>query len=163
MDGNGRVGRALFALMIYSMLGHSKPWLYLSPYFERHKEEYYDNLFRVSTHGDWERWIDFCIHGIIVQAKDSIRRCEQLHRIRTEYHARVSEPSRRTHAIIEMLFVNPLLTVTEIRDRLAIEYHTARKDLERLVAAKILVELPDVHPRSFFAQEIMQVAFSDND
>lgn len=161
MDGNGRVGRALFALMIYALLGHSRPWLYLSPYFEQHKEEYYDNLLRVSTHGDWERWIEFCIHGITLQAKDAIRRCEEFHRIRATYHDRIDAPSSRTHAIIEMLFINPVLTIPEVRDRLNVEYHTARKDLERLVEAKILVESPASYPRSFYAAEIMQVAFGD--
>lgn len=161
MDGNGRVGRALFALMASHLLGHSKPWLYLSPYFERNKEEYYDNLLRVSTHGDWDRWVEFCIHGTIVQAKDAIRRCEEFHRIRADYHSRIDAPSPRTHAIIEMLFITPVLTIPQVRDRLGVEYHTARKDLERLVGANILVETLDSHPRSFYADEVMRVAFGE--
>ena len=60
-----------------------------------------------------------------------------------------------------MLFINPVLTIPEVRDRLNVEYHTARKDLERLVAAKILVEAPESYPRSFYAAEIMLVAFGD--
>lgn len=162
MDGNGRVGRALLALMIYAFLGHSKPWLYLSPFFEKNKTEYYDSLLRVSTHGDWDRWMEFCLYGTLVQAKDAIRRCEQFHGLRTDYHARVDAPSPRTHAIIEMLFANPVLTIPEIRDRLGVEYHTAQRDLELLAAARVLEEVSATRPRTFVAWELMKVAFGDN-
>jgi len=32
----------------------SEPILYLSLHFKSHRQEYYDHLQRVRTHGDWE-------------------------------------------------------------------------------------------------------------
>ena len=73
-DGNGRVGRVLLALMIYRWLGHSMPWLYLSAFFEKYRDEYIDNLYKVSTAGAWDGLIEFCLRGTFAQARDSIMR-----------------------------------------------------------------------------------------
>ena len=86
LDGNGRVGRVLLSLMIYSQCQLYLPWLYMSAYFERYKDEYIDNLFRVSTHGDWDRWITFCLRGTVSQAVDSIRRCHALTVLKDQFH-----------------------------------------------------------------------------
>src|SRR5262245_8416832 len=63
LDGNGRVGRALLALMIYRWLGHSIPWLYMSAYFDYYNEEYVRRLFNVSANGEWSEWIAYCLQG----------------------------------------------------------------------------------------------------
>ena len=89
LDGNGRIGRVLLALSIYLWHGHARPWLYMSAFFDRYKDEYIDNLFRVSTHGDWERWIEYCLRGTIAQCDDTIRRCKQLQDLRSEIHEKV--------------------------------------------------------------------------
>ncbi|MEM7717141.1 MAG: Fic family protein, partial [Cyanobacteria bacterium P01_A01_bin.68] len=47
LDGNGRVGRLLLSLMIYENCGLSKPWLYLSAFFDKYKDEYINLLFGV--------------------------------------------------------------------------------------------------------------------
>ncbi len=61
LDGNGRVGRLLLSLMVHIKCGLRSPWLYLSPYFERYKDEYIDRLFAVSTGGDFGGWVAFCL------------------------------------------------------------------------------------------------------
>ena len=51
IDGNGRVGRLLLALMLQRKCGLSKPWLYMSGYFEAHRGAYMQHLFEISTRG----------------------------------------------------------------------------------------------------------------
>ncbi len=58
MDGNGRVGRLLLALMLQQRCKLSKPWLYMSEYYERFCDDYFKALFEVSTDGNWEGWIE---------------------------------------------------------------------------------------------------------
>lgn len=53
LDGNGRVGRALLPLFLAWRLQLAHPLLYLSPYFERDRGEYYDRLHAVSTRSEW--------------------------------------------------------------------------------------------------------------
>ncbi|HJT33805.1 MAG TPA: Fic family protein [Pirellulales bacterium] len=162
-DGNGRVGRLLLALMIQQWLGHSRPWLYMSAFFDQFRDEYVDNLLRVSTEGAWTDWIEYCLHGVVSQSKDSIRRCQEFHRLRERFHGQLADHSSRTHPIIEGLFTAPVVTVSSVAQRFGIAYQTARADLERLEKAGILKELPNVHPRSFYAPEIMQVAYGETE
>jgi Fic family protein len=160
-DGNGRVGRLLLALMIYNWLDHSHPWLYLSAYFEAFKDEYMSNLFNISTRGAWTEWVEFCLRGTLSQANDSIRRCREFNRLRVEFHKRVDSPSCRTHDIINELFVSPVVSITSLATKFEIAYHTAKTDVARLVTADILRELPGVHPKSFFAHEVVRVQYHE--
>jgi len=161
MDGNGRVGRALLALMIYRHCNHHMPWLYISAYFERYKDEYIDNLFRVSTHGDWARWVEFCLRATIAQADDAIRRCERLRRLRDQFHHRAGIATPRTHKIIESLFTVPLFTISDLVAMFEVSHPTARKDADLLVKFGILEQVPDLYPMTFYAPELFQIAYHD--
>ncbi|MEX2315699.1 MAG: Fic family protein [Pirellulales bacterium] len=158
-DGNGRVGRALLALMIYKLLGHAMPWLYMSAYYEQFRDEYMQFLFQVSARGDWQNWIEFCLRGTVIQAKDSIRRCHQFNALRADFHARVDTPTPRTHAQIEGLFQSPVVTIPSLSKNFDVAYHTAQMDIERLASVGILHEFPDEYPRTFVAREIMKIAY----
>ena len=146
------------------MLGHSKPWLYLSTYFERYKDEYYDNLFRISTHGDWTKWVEFCLHGTIQRANNAIRTCRKINELREEYHSITSDnPSPRTHQIVEQLFNSPLVTIPSVAKHCSTSYHTARSDINRLIELGILFELTDSRPKNFFAKKLFNVAYVSSD
>ncbi len=158
-DGNGRIGRLLLSLITKAWLGLSMPWLYMSEFFDEHRSEYIDKLFRISTNGEWSGWLEFCLAGTLQQAKAAIERCENLRAIRKEYLAKVGDKSPRMHRIIEMLFSNPIVTVPEVKDRCGVHYATAQKDIDTMIAAGVLVELENRRPRTFAALPIMQAAY----
>lgn len=158
-DGNGRVGRALMALMIYQYHGHVKPWLYLSAFFERFKDEYVQNMFNVSTEGNWGPWVEFCLRATIAQANDSIRRCTKFKQLQATFHERVSAPSTRTHKLIEELFRSPVLSIAAVQKLFSVTYHTAHADILRLVDSGILVLMPDTYPKSYYCRELIRVAY----
>lgn len=162
-DGNGRIGRALLALMIAKEFGHNMPWLYMSPYFERNKEEYIERLFRISANGEWSEWVGFCLKGAVEQANDAIRRCSMLQYVRSLYLHRIAEGdcSSRTHMIVERLFHSPIISITEVKENLNVAYKTAKADVELLLRAKILKKIPDTRPVSFVATAIFNVAYLD--
>ena len=64
LDGNGRVGRLLIALMLHDSGVLRQPLLYLSLYFKQHRAEYYRLLDSVRRDGDWEAWLDFFLEGV---------------------------------------------------------------------------------------------------
>ncbi len=162
-DGNGRIGRVILALMIYKWLGHKLPWLYMSPFFERYRDEYVDRLFKISTNGEWTEWIEFCLYGTIVQAKDSILRCHKLNCLKTDFQQRMKDHSSRTPLIIDRLFTTPVLTITETATRFNIRHQTAKSDLQRLVNVGIIIEFKDKHPRTYYSPEIMNIAYGDSE
>ena len=59
LDGNGRVGRLLIALLLAERGILPSPLLYLSAYFEATREEYYAHLLAVTEAGAWESWLTY--------------------------------------------------------------------------------------------------------
>jgi Fic family protein len=163
LDGNGRIGRVILALMIQNYLGHSMPWLYMSAYFERHKQDYIRSMFNVSAKGEWKEWIELCLRGVIDQCSDSVSRCRGFKAVREEYLARIKakNPTTRSSLIIEGLFTSPVLTIAGLAKQLDVEYATARTDVNRLIDAQILVEMESSRPKAFYAREIFGVAYGD--
>ena len=162
-DGNGRVGRLLLALMIQLGLDHSMPWLYMSAYYERFKDEYIEGLFNVSAQADWDTWIEFCLRGTVAQCNDAIKRCNAFHATQRDFHDRAAKSaSPRTHQIIDDLLASPIVNIPKLADRYSITYHTARADVKRLIELGILTELEGIHPKTFVAPELMRIAFQDD-
>jgi Fic family protein len=161
-DGNGRVGRLLLSVMLLRACGLTKPWLYMSAFFDRYKDEYIDRLFDVSAAGAWDRWIGFCLRGTIDQAKDTIRRCERLLAIREDYLRRIgTSGSMRLGRIVERCFSSPVFRVTDLQKALDVTYPTAKADIARLCTLGILKELTDRKQKTFCSPDILLTAFHD--
>ncbi len=158
-DGNGRVGRVLLALMIYKLLGHHSPWLYLSAYFDRFQDEYFSNMFQVSTTGSWSQWVEFCLRATVSQSNDAIRRCERFRQLRISFHERVVSPTPRSHQLIDRLFRTPIVRPSSISKNMSIHYNTASADIDKLVTVGILKELAGLRPKTFYSPEIMDIAY----
>ncbi|MBL9129361.1 MAG: Fic family protein [Verrucomicrobiales bacterium] len=161
-DGNGRIGRVLLSLMIARWCNLSAPWLYMSPFYEKFRDEYVSKMFDISSNGDWETWIEFCLRGTIQQSNDAISKCERLSRLRTNFLDRMqSSGSSRTDRMINDLFKNPIVRVSILRRKYAVTYPTAQADVDKLVNANILRLLENVHPKAYYAPEIFGLAYPE--
>lgn len=164
-DGNGRIGRVLLAIMIQQLCGLSKPWLYMSGFFNRYRDEYTQHLFNISAKGEWSSWVEFCLQGTLEQAKDTITRCERLCTLKDNYMKRLTDSGGATRLIqiIEDIFDSPFVRIADLHQRLGVSDPTARSDAERLVDAGILKELPNARPKVYYAPEVFSVAYDNLD
>jgi Fic family protein len=78
LDGNGRVGRLLITLLLCSEGVMRRPLLYLSLYFKRQRDDYYEHLQRVRIDGDWEGWLRFFLEGVIEVAESTTQTTQRL-------------------------------------------------------------------------------------
>jgi Fic family protein len=78
LDGNGRLGRLLITLMLCAEGVLKQPMLYLSLYFKKRRQEYYDLLQAVRDRGAWEAWIEFFLNGVVETANESVETAQQL-------------------------------------------------------------------------------------
>lgn len=164
-DGNGRIGRLLLSLTIYDWMNLVGPWLYLSPFFEQHKQDYIDHLFNVSADGRWLPWIEFCLEGVVAQSNDTLDRIDRIVALRDDFSRRVSESggNARLSRIVEALFTSPLTTIPQAADLTEVTYPTAKSDVERLVGLGIVIEGPAARtPRYFYSPELFRIAYEDN-
>ncbi len=158
MDGNGRIGRLWLSLTLQRWLSHSQAWLYMSEFFEKHRKDYIERLFRISTHGEWAEWIEFCLIGTREQAETSIARCERLNALKADYLQRVK--GGRSRDIIELLFDNPFIDAPRLTRLLGVSQPTARSDIMELEQAGILTHITETKsPRVFVAMNIFHTAY----
>ena len=162
-DGNGRIGRVVLSLMIYKWCSLEMPWLYMSPYFERYKEEYISNLFNVSSEGAWSKWLEFCLRGVIQQSLKAAQTCKALHLLKQEMHKRTEKDGRaRIHGVIDDLFDYPVVRIGDLARKRGVHYPTAKADVDYLIAKSILAPLTDPKIKTFFAPEIFKVAYAED-
>lgn len=166
IDGNGRVGRLLLSLMIFQSCGLKSPWLYLSAFFENYKDEYIKYLFNVSSKGDWDKWLSFCLRATIYQAKDAIKRCDQLLSLKEEYSRRIfnENENARLNKLIEMLFEYPVFTIPQVSSWLNVTYPTARNDVMKLIKLELIIKSDITHAQSkiYLAPKILSIAYTEH-
>ena len=158
-DGNGRVGRLLLSLSIAEWCKLSSQWLYMSAFFEKRKSEYMDLLLAVSTHGNWEAWIEFCLEGVVVQALDTEKRCDKLLALHREFHQRLKGGSVRLSSLIDAFFATPVITVKTVKDRFRVTYPTAHSDLKKLVMLGIVKPLDRMNVLTYCCEQIYQITY----
>jgi Fic family protein len=84
LDGNGRIGRLLITLYFIDANILQKPVLYLSDFFERNRNLYYDNLMAVRTRNDIQQWLKFFLVGIIETADKAIEGLREIIKLKQD-------------------------------------------------------------------------------
>jgi Fic family protein len=141
-DGNGRVGRLLIPLLLHQEKKLSSPTLYLSAYFERHRDQYVDLMLRISQRGDWMSWIHFFLRGVEQSASESGAKVTDLLELRARYHSRfqAARSSALLLKLVDALFERQALTVRQAAEHLGVTVASAGATVEKLCTAGILEE-----------------------
>ncbi len=153
VGGNGRIGRLLITLFLMERGRMSRPLLYLSAYFEGHRDEYYLRLQRVRTHGEWAPWLLFFVNGVHETARRAARQARAL----IGQHARNRELVKgQALKLADELFRTPCMTVPEAQKVLGVTNPTARRAVRELEAAGMLQEWDEKHwPRVYLARPVL--------
>ena len=143
LDGNGRVGRLLIALLLehWKLLG--APLLYLSLHFKRRRPDYYRLLNKVRRTGDWEGWSRFFLEGVAEIAEESATTARDLYRLVARDRDRVltaKSSSLTAVRLLELLPRRPVVTIPGIVKMLETTKPTATKSIELLETLGILQE-----------------------
>ncbi len=143
LDGNGRIGRLLIALLLEDWRLLSEPLLYLSVFFKRHRDAYYGRLAAVRTEGDWEGWVRFFLEGVATVAAEATVAARDLFALVDADRARaLAAPKVSVMAVrlFEALPQHPIVTIARVVALLGTTKPTAAKAVHTLVDAGILTE-----------------------
>lgn len=145
LDGNGRVGRLLITFLLTERGVLHKPVLYLSHYFKRHRQSYYEHLQAVRDRGAWEDWLSFFLRGVIEVAKEAADTVRSILQLREQHRAAITQRLGRAagngHKVLERLFDRPILAVSGVCDLTGTSYAAANELVSRLVEAGVLKEM----------------------
>jgi len=143
LDGNGRMGRLLITFYLCWKGVLHKPLLYLSYYFKKNRQEYYDRLNMVRETGNYEQWVHYFLTGVMDiagAAMDTARQILELqsnHR-RLLWEKKISSPI--AVGILEQLFYTPTISIAHIAERFSVSYQAASTLVAQLEKVQILRE-----------------------
>ena len=144
LDGNGRVGRLLITLLLCEAGLLRQPLLYLSVYFKRHRERYYELLGRVRHTGDWEAWLAFFLQGVQETAENAAATVGRLTERFTADRERIATEGRRAGSALrvhEALQERPILSIPETCKRTGLAFPTVSAALRLLERAGLVREI----------------------
>jgi Fic family protein len=142
LDGNGRVGRLLIALLLRKWDVMEYPVVDLSAYVQRHRQTYVDGLLGVSQRGAWREWLDFFLWAMDEQGRDALRRAKRLVKLRDMYRRQLTMESRpeRLNLLIDHLFENGTITIRRATELLSVTFPTAQSLINQLEHLGVLEE-----------------------
>jgi Fic family protein len=144
LDGNGRLGRMLIALLLDHWQLLKSPLLYLSLYLKQNQAAYYRWLEAIRTEGDWVGWLRFFLVGVAEIADDATRTARALYaRVSEDRQVLLKAPGATVTAIqlFEQLPEHPIVTMPSVTRLLSISKPTAGKAIDVLIKAGILAEV----------------------
>lgn len=157
LDGNGRVGRLLLVLLLVAWEILPQPLLYLSAYFERYRQTYYDLLLGVSSRGAWEDWLLYFLRGVSEQSQLALVQGQRLRDLHASYRRRY-RASVKLQGLVDMLFENPFVTGSMLVQKLGVSSATAYQYLAMMEKQGTLKEITGrKRGRRYVAHEIMDV------
>ncbi|MGI6303529.1 MAG: Fic family protein [Verrucomicrobiota bacterium] len=143
LDGNGRIGRLLIALLVEHWGLLKAPLIYLSVAFKRHRQDYYARLNAVRVDGDWEGWTRFFLDCVTEAANDAVASAQKLFATTTADRSKVAAHEKTTVAairLVDSLPSNPIVTAALVIKLLNVSKPTAIRTIEFLQDAGILRE-----------------------
>lgn len=164
VDGNGRIGRLLIILMLLEKKLLSQPMLYLSDFFEAHREAYYQSLLDVSQKGNWKAWLTFFLNGVRQQSEEALLTTQNLLTLNEEYRRIAKGPKvpKSVNLLIDRLFGKPIVSISELTKTSGMSYPTVQRGADYLIERGKLREITGKRRnRLFVADEILNIIRSE--
>ena len=157
-DGNGRMGRLLIPFFLQERDLIPVPLLYLSAYFERDRQRYYDELLNVSMTGDWDQWLLYFLEGVETEARDTVARVRRLRSLQDEWRTLLQERRESVNCVrlLDEICAQPVITARRAAEFLGVTGVGARRMLDRLCDAGILRRSTRNRPNLYTAERLIE-------
>jgi Fic family protein len=138
------VGRLLITLYLLSKGLLKRPVLYLSDFFERNRQLYYDNLMRVREKNDLLQWCRFFLVGVSETAHNSITTFDNILKLQKHVEEQLQElGSRAANAqkVVQYLYKHPVVDAARVGKVARVSVASAYKLVADLEHLRILREV----------------------
>ena len=155
LDGNGRLGRLLITLMLCDAGLLREPLLYLSLYFKRHRNTYYELLNEVRHTGDWEAWLRFFLEGVHEVAEGAVATARSALGLVAANRARIQEGRRASSAlrVHRALVERPVDSINGLAERTGLSGPTVAAALKLLQGLGFVSEVTGRQRGKIFAYD----------
>lgn len=156
LDGNGRLGRLLIALLFHESGMLVQPLLYLSLYLKQHRSTYYALLDDVRSGGEWEAWIEFFLEGVEQTAQGAVDTAQRLAALFQADEHRIREAGRAAASAARLLSAlreRPIRNLNQLCEQTGMTFPTASKAMEKLIEFGIARELTGQRRNRIYAYD----------
>ncbi len=120
LDGNGRVGRLLITFYLCQQESLERPVLYLSAFFKKHRQAYFDLLEAYHDRGEVEPWVNFFLEGVATVAEQAIKTSRAINALRERDMAAVhglgGSRSKNGMVLLKKLYELPIMNVRKVEE-----------------------------------------------
>ncbi len=161
LDGNGRTGRLLITLQLRHQEVLTYPILYLSEYFRRHRDTYFDRLADYHNKGDIERWVLFFLEGVAEVAAEATDVSKKIVNLREKdmilAHSLGSKQAKTAVSLLMGLYKQPIVDVATVEKITGLSRPAANSLVKKFVEVGILrqVDETDTYARQFIYTEYL--------
>lgn len=144
LDGNGRLGRLLITLLLCAKGALKEPLLYLSLYFKKHRNHYYELLQRIRTEGAWEEWLEFFLEGTAVTAQEAAETATRILDLFSKDREKIQKlgrPSASALRVHEYMQRKPIASIAATAKALKLSIPTVTVALNHLMRIGIVEEV----------------------
>ncbi len=145
LDGNGRVGRLLITFLLCERGILLQPVLYLSYYFKKNRDRYYELLQATRDTGDWETWLKFFLTGIGEISLEATDTARSIVGLRERHRALIIDRFGRVAGnglrVLEALYRRPFITVNGIVDLTGVSFTAASQLTNKFLQHGLLHEV----------------------
>jgi len=133
-DGNGRIGRLLIPLYLYQQGLLYRPILFLSGYFEKHRNQYIDSLHLVDTQQNYEQWIRFFLISVKRQSEETQKIINKIRFLNNEVKEMLGEiKSPYISKVVDFIFEKPIFNISDLSRAIKSNRVTASRLTKRLL------------------------------
>ncbi len=145
LDGNGRIGRLLIAFILYQREILETPVLYISHYFKKYRQQYYEQLQSVRENGNWETWLKFFLQGIYEVSQEATETSRKIVDLREAHRKLIAEHFGRVAGngmqVLETLYQRPFIKVQDIKEQINVTFPAANQLMNKFVDHGLLTEV----------------------
>jgi Fic family protein len=156
LDGNGRLGRLLITFLLCASGALREPILYLSLFFKKNRQAYYELLDRVRVSGDWEAWLDFFLTGVETTAEQAVSAARRILALLDEDRRKIEALGRSAASVLRVFQhaqTTPILSIGGTATKTGVSFPTVASAVERLRQLGILREITGKRRKRFFVYE----------
>lgn len=142
LDGNGRTGRMLITFYFWQEGFLERPVLFLSSFFKKHQNIYYNNLSGYSD-GKVLEWVEFFLDGVILVSNEAIETVKRITILREEDNFKIQKLGKRASEsaalILPKLYAQPVINVSLAARWTGFTRAGAQRVIDRFVEMGILI------------------------
>jgi len=159
MDGNGRVGRMLIPMYLYSQKQIDLPCFFISEALERDKIKYYTLLNNIRYNGDWNEWIKFFLSTVAKQCDKYIKMITDINMLYQKHLAIACDLARSSKIVdvMNVLYQHPVTSGTQIAELTDVPQTSINRYLNLLVQEKILYTDNKRKNRTYYYYDLLDI------